>query len=546
MDFVPAIRDVLVAIRQERPLQEVMSLILESTCTLAHASQGSFIQLDPKKRELHINCVHGEAWTEEKQGLVLKYGQGITGRVAETGAPVLCTDVSQEPEYIALFDHVGSELAVPVFVEDKIWGILNMDADRVNAFDASTLTAITVFAELAASAIGLRLEIDRQTRLQQELLQAEKLASLGRIVASIAHEINNPLTAILGHASLLEMESELPAALRSSTQAIISETERAAALVKDLLGFARKDAGKKELADIHEIVAQACSLIKFQLKMRHIRLVKKSVSGPVPVEVNRQQIQQLLLILLHNAEQAIPDSEDGQIQVVVRRLGTRVSISIKDNGVGIPEDIQERIFEPFFTTKPVGKGTGLGLSLGHTIIETHGGSIKVCSRPGDGAEFIIDLPLALNVDGAEEEMPVEASDSTLSPLPDHAGRVLLVDDESQILDFLARFLNRHGYLTMIEGDGERALVRLKAESFDAVVSDMRMPGMDGWMFFEEAMKVDPAYAEKFIFISGDLVSEASRRRLRESQCRYFEKPFRLEALREAVAEVVANQAKSTA
>lgn len=543
MDYnpiAPAVRDVLTAIRHRKRVDEIVELILDRSCQLCNAVHGSFITLDEANGRLTVTSTHGSDWTLEKQACMLKIGQGITGRVAQTGIPYLCRDVTKDSHYYPLFDYVRSELAVPVIVTDKIWGIINIDGLMPYAFDDNTLATLTVFAELAAFAITLRIELNEQERLQRHLIQSEKLASLGEIIAGIAHEINNPLTSILSNASLLTLNrgGQRDAA---SIRAILEESRRCAELVRNLLSFSRQEAGDKEIIGINEIISQICSIKKYQLKVNNIRLLTETDPISYPIFVIPAQIQQILLNLVNNAEHAIPPSRlDGMVQLSVKRDGEKIKIRVMDNGGGIAPEVQQYIFDPFFTTKPVGEGTGLGLSIARSIAEAHGGNLSIESSSPAGTIFCLELPLAMSPETPKptavndpplvvanaQAQATSSADATSAP----AGRAILIDDEPLILEALSDYLEMQNITVTTMQDSRAALDLLRRERFDVIVSDIRMPGMDGLQLYEHARSLDKRYARQFIFMSGDLVRETTKSFVAATGCTCLKKPFTMDAL----------------
>lgn len=445
-----------------------------------------------------------------------------------TGEPFLCGDVTKETEYFPLFEYVRSELCVPVIVNDQIWGLINLDGLTVNEFNETDLSAQIIFAELASFAITSRLELNEQERLQQHLVQSEKLASLGEIIAGIAHEINNPLTSILGHASLLTLKRG-GAADDASIEAIMAESARTAALVKSLLAFSRKEIGNQQVVAVNDVVTQVCQMKKYQLKVNNIRLETDLEKVSYPIVACSQQLQQVLLNLINNAEQAMTEERrDGLIRISTRRLGEKIQILVADNGKGIPAEAQKFIFDPFFTTKPLGVGTGLGLSIAHTIIEKHGGNLEIAQTSSAGTTFKIELPLAhLGSVPVERNSITTLYGATLDPKP-RRGRVLVVDDEPQILETLCDYLRLQNIDAESAKDGASALEKLKADEFNLIVSDIRMPGVDGLQLYDQAKLQNPRYATNFVFMSGDLVRPSTRSFVESSGCICLEKPFPLQ------------------
>jgi len=547
----PAIRDILTAIRHRKSLEDVVALILDRSCQLADAVHGSFVKVDPDARELLITCVHGPDWTPEKQGLVLKVGEGITGKVAETGIPYLCADTSRDPDYYPLFDYVRSELVVPVMGDDRVWGIINLDGLEPNAFDANTLSSLRVFGELCAFAINLRREMLEQERWQARALKHEKLAALGEVIAGIAHEINNPLTSILGHANLLSLRHEL--LHDPSVQGILTEARRTADLVRSLLTFSRQDDLEKRIIDVCALVRSVSGIKQYHLRVNNITMeVDDCGHTPCPVRANAQQLQQVLLNLLNNAVQAIPeDRADGNIRVKVARRGEQVLITVEDNGIGISEEVQDQLFDPFFTTREIGQGRGLGLTIAHTILEQHGGGLSFDSLPAGGTRFTIHLPVAHDPTPEQTELGladiqegVPARDGA-APAANGNGkrahqpegwRILVVDDEPLILETLEAFLSASGLRPELARDGSEALERLREHDFDVILSDIRMPGMDGLAFYTAARELNERYGRHFLFMSGDLVREDTRAFVAKSGCPVLEKPFQMHQLLELLAQ----------
>lgn len=526
--LLPALRDVLAAIRQRQRVDDVVKLILERACALADAAHGSFVLVDHEAGRLSIGQVFGADWTSEKKLCQLPIGQGLTGRVASTGQPLLCPDTTLHPDYYPLFDHVRSELVVPVFVDNKVWGLINIDKPTPHAFDQTTLKLLTVFAELAAYAITLRLELSEQDKLYQKLLQSEKLASLGEALAGIAHEINNPLTAILGFTSLLELEP-LGKSATNAVHVIRSESERAAVLIKGVLEFSRKESGRRQFADLNDIVRQVVALKKFHFKNSPLKLVVSYEDAHCPVSVCPQQIKQVLINLITNAEQAMPEKRTGVITLTVGAQSDRVFVLVADNGAGIPTESRRFIFDPFFTTKAPGQGTGLGLSIAHSIMEAHGGRIRLGSSSAAGTAFILELPLASEAAMLLEANPAALADASL------AGRVLVIDDEPHILEALTAYLTLFNLKVHSATDGRTALARLASHRFDVIVSDIRMPVMDGIELYDRARQFDPRYEKRFVFMSGYLLRENTKAFLATSGVPYLEKPFSFDELRRMIA-----------
>jgi signal transduction histidine kinase/CheY-like chemotaxis protein len=519
-----AIRDVLGAIQDRRHVNEIINIILDRSCQLANALHGCFLTFEAGSGRLIITSTHGPDWTDEKRAKQYAVGEGIVGHVIETSESYLSGDVSTDPYFVELFPGMRSVVAAPVIISDKVWGVICLDGPDLNTFDEHSEALLAVFAELASFVICARVEQQEEDLHQHSKLDSAKQASLGDIIAGVAHEINNPLTSIITHASLLTLKRGGEAD-EISVKTIQEEAARTAELVKTLRSFGREEDAGMEVCGINEIVKQAVSIKKFPLEEKNIRLVTELEPFSLQVKANPGQIQDVLLNLIDNAEQAIPISRrDGVIRIKVARFSNRARLTISDNGIGIPPDKQKKIFDPFFTTRPVGKGMGLGLTTAYATIESHGGQLSLESSSPAGTRFIFDLHLAMSADTYLSAHGSALGQNAPVSKPG-TGKVLLVDDEPYILESLSDFLNTQQIETKTASDGLIALELLRAEPFDVIVSDIRMPGMDGMQLYNSAREVDARYGKNFIFITGDLVRGNNRNFVENTGCAYLEKPF---------------------
>lgn len=373
--------------------------------------------------------------------------------------------------------------------------------------------------------------------LYQELLQAEKMAALGQTVSGVAHELNNPLGAILALAERLRLQgaaTPLAAGLRT----LHKEAERAARIARQLLTFARKRQTTRLMVPINEVVAETVRLRESDLHRAGVR-VQTTLAADLPdVFADPHQLQQVVLNLLINAEHAIRRSGQGRLVDVRTALEDTdsVRIDVQDDGPGMTQEVLGHVFDPFFTTKDVGEGTGLGLSVAQAIVAEHGGRLSATSSAGAGATFSIVLPAA----GATVQAPRAALTAPVA-LPEAFGtglRVLLADDEPALAGAVADTLRDAGFDVTIAADGEEALARARAQTFDAVICDLRMPRVDGPTFYRTIAEISPPQARRVIFVTGDVTGTEAARFLDESGCRWLAKPFRLGELLRVVRDVV--------
>jgi signal transduction histidine kinase/BarA-like signal transduction histidine kinase len=388
--------------------------------------------------------------------------------------------------------------------------------------------------------VSERKKLDDETRdIYHQLLQAEKMAALGQTISGVAHELNNPLATILSWAERLTQKPNLDAAVRRGLDIILSESERSARIVRTLLTFARKRQTTRSMIDVNQIVRETLALRAYEQRVTNITVIDALAAGLPPAYADGHQVQQVLLNLIINAEQAML-SANGRGVLVLRTFHDNdreaVVLEINDDGPGIPEDVQSKIFDPFFTTKEVGKGTGLGLTVAYAIVQEHGGRIRLVSLPGAGASFFVELPVA----GAKMTTVNEpASLGRKTPIEVVAGASLLVvEDEAQLAAAVTESLRDAGYNVEHAADGEQALKRVAAQTFDLVVCDLKMPRVDGKAFFRELSAKSPKLAKRVIFVTGDVAGTDAEKFLDESGCRWLAKPFRLADLLRTVKEVL--------
>ena len=378
--------------------------------------------------------------------------------------------------------------------------------------------------------------------LQERLLQSEKMASVGQLVSGVAHELNNPLTGVMGFAQLL-LARDLDETVRTQVQTIYGEAERAAKIVQNLLSFARRRRPSKEMADVNALLQRVLELRSYDFTARGISLDMTLDTRMPAVWADPDQIQQVLFNIIKNAEQAMLDANGGgKLTVVTRSTESGISVSIYDDGPAIPPDIARRIFDPFFTTKDPGEGTGLGLTICYSIIDEHGGRIwtenlpPTLERPdGGGAVFHIELPIGMEEAGAGID---HAPGNGLAPGKATGRRVLVVDDEWSIRALLHDILRLDHHEVALASSGIEAADLAERERFDIILTDIKMPGMDGAAFYRHVQQQNPEQARRIIFITGDTVSPDTRAFLQSIPNPVLTKPFKIGPLRDAIEAVL--------
>jgi two-component system cell cycle sensor histidine kinase/response regulator CckA len=385
--------------------------------------------------------------------------------------------------------------------------------------------------------VSERKKLDDETRdLYHQLLQAEKMAALGQTVSGVAHELNNPLATILSWAERLSQRPSLEEPVRRGLETILSESERAARIVRNLLTFARKRQTTRAMVDVNQVVRETLALRAYEQRVTNITVIDALAAGLPQVFADGHQVQQVLLNLVINAEQAML-SANGRGVLVVRTWHDpdqeSVILEINDDGPGIPDELQPKIFDPFFTTKEVGKGTGLGLTVAYAIVQEHGGRIRLESRPNVGASFYVELPVTGVKLGPEPAARARLQGPTEAVV---GASILVVEDEAKLASAVADALRDAGYLVELAADGEIGLAKVKAQAFDLVICDLKMPRMDGKTFYKTLAAASPGLAKRVIFVTGDVAGTDAEAFLEESGCRWLAKPFRLGDLLRAVRE----------
>ena len=315
-------------------------------------------------------------------------------------------------------------------------------------------------------------DVTSQRLIEAKMFHTERVAALGQLVSGIAHELNNPLTSILGYAQILARSHAVPER-EGDVQCILQEAERAGRITKNLLLFARESNLDRTSVDVNEVVTRTVELRSYPLRLENIVVATDLDPELPPTVADAGQLQQVLLNLLLNAEQAIRQADGpGHIWVQTRRVAAdRLAFQVADDGPGVMPEAALRIFDPFFTTKPPGVGTGLGLSIASGIVHDHGGKIAFAERPGGGAVFTVELPAAEQTESATAEKPqlrlappVGGSHAPRLPAERRGQSILVVEDEPTVARLIADVLSAEGYAVDTALDSRDGLERIGRES----------------------------------------------------------------------------------
>jgi len=369
-------------------------------------------------------------------------------------------------------------------------------------------------------------------RLQDQLIQSEKMSAIGQLIAGVAHDLNNPLASVVGFADFLLEGRDVPSNLVEPIRVIQQEAERAASIVRNLLTFARKQDHARRATDLEPLLETTVTLLRTQMGSRRVEVILDVESNLPPIDADTGQIQQVFVNLINNASHAIEAAgRPGRVVIRARRWRDGVAVEVSDDGPGMTAEVAAQVFDPFFTTKPEGQGTGLGLSICQGIVKEHGGRIQLSTSPGRGALFTVELPRTSR--SAPEEGPA-AEPEAMPPL-----RILVIDDEPHILHYMRATLEAWGHGVEVAGDGEEGLELAVGGEFDLILSDLRMPRLTGREFFAALQERNPEAAQRVVFSTGDTVHGDTTAFLEAQAHPFLNKPFSLAELRALLARTAA-------
>lgn len=486
---------------------------------LRHAPVGIYVK-DQEGRYLLANPQMGDLM-----------GQPVEAVIGRTAADLLDADFAAE---VARDDRQVLEEARPLAVERRM--------ERPGAPYEWTLISrfpIQTRPDGPVQIAGFDIDISGQKRAEAELLrsqealyQSEKLTALGSLLAGVSHELNNPLSIVVAQSEMMELQAaDTPLAARAAEIRVAAE--RCAKIVQTFLAMARHRPPERRSVDINAMVDTALALVAYNLRSSGVRVERELGASLPPLWADADQLHQVIINLVINAQQAMQE-QSGERRLTIRTSTAgpdHLEIEVEDNGPGIPDDIRRRIFEPFFTTKAQGVGTGVGLSFSMGLVEAHGGTLRLEDN-GSGARFRIRLPMGAPVEPADT---VETVRPSIRPM----GRrtALVVDDEPGIARALAEYLELDGYECDIAGSGAQAMSRLQMQDYDLVVSDLRMPDMDGPALFAWIRAQRPELADRVCFATGDTLGDGAAQFLAREQRPFIEKPFTLASVRRLLGEV---------
>ena len=379
------------AVSRTLDVEEILKTALEALTHVTGHEIASLHLLSADGVTLELRADRGLSRQMREVNRVLTVGEGIIGRVAASGVTALVGDVMGSPDLLPSAhdavrrDRIRGFVCVPIHARGRRLGTLSLGRQTDDPFDEGEVALLEATAQQIAIALD-------NARLSAELVHAEKLSAVGELASGVAHEINNPLTTILGLSQLLLGRPDVTLAVRERVALVADEASRAARIVQNLLLFARHYPPERRPCSLVDVVHRVLELKAYQLEQDKVRVTTELADCPT-VWADENQMQQVLLNLVQNAHQAMArQAGDRLLTVRLRPREGRVAIEVLDTGPGIPPHILGRIFDPFFTTKPPGEGSGLGLSVSYGIVGQHGGRLYAENRPEGGAMFVVELP----------------------------------------------------------------------------------------------------------------------------------------------------------
>ncbi len=449
-----------------------------------------------------------------------------------------------------IFGGPGSELSRELLVANE--GILSNPApggkvegarrtvkvkDRLYDMSAAPL----VNPDGSTSIIEVLRDITERERAEEERRDVERkaqiasrLATVGEMASGIAHEINNPLTGVIGFAGLM-INEDMSEEHKKYIKIINNGAERVAAIVRRLLAFARQQKPERRAVVINEILATTVELRSYQMKTNNISMITRFDPELPPTVADGGQLQQVFLNIIINAEKEMKQAHDkGTLIIKTERTADRIIISFKDDGPGIAPQNLDKLFTPFFSTRKVGEGAGLGLSVCWGIIAEHNGKIYAQSPPGGGATFIVELPIVTGTVDSEIPLPAKQGPESLV-----VGKILAVDDNLEVQEFLHKVLAGAGHTVSTVDEALRALENLSRETYDLIMIDVKLPGMSGIDLYRRLKEIPGARSIPVIFITGDVMASDTREFLDITPVPYLTKPFEIPDLLQCVDRTLA-------
>ncbi len=543
-------------------LPELCISIVNAIIDFTPAENCSIMLIDPETASLNLVVAKGRDdrgsffGTNDLPTTVFARGEGAAGWAAENDRVLSIEDCETDQRFVKLDSaakEVNSVICAPISTGGSVMGVINCSHSKKRSFSDTDKQNVALVADHCAVMLEKALALDKQkneksrleknvndnaTRLseaqraladlKEQLLRSERFATLGEMLASVAHELNNRIAPILVYSQMLRQQAANEK--DEKRLRVIEESAMGAkAILETFLNYSRPDSKEKTPANLNQILQKTLTLTEYKLRNHGIN-VSLDLSPDLPLTtVNEKQIAQVFLNIVNNAVHAM-EHTGGELRIRSSHDGNCVRFSVSDTGPGVPPELKERIFEPFFTTKDAGKGTGLGLSISRRYLEEHNGRVCLDDTQTPGAHFIIEIPRTDCRDASD--------DASAGGPPEGAAKILVVDDDSTIRDVIRDILGP-GYSIQFAADGNDATNKLERDAFDLLVIDYHMPGFDGKQLYEWVVRNRPSLQNRIIFSTGDIYHREIREFFESTGCHCLIKPFSTSDLREIVSVALA-------
>jgi len=524
-----ALNAMAVIATQSFDLDEILNLTLRQVISLLGAETGSIYLADADQMTFRRRAAWGQRSSDRAKLAEVLLTDGFGDLVTRSRTDVITAEyLPHLPTSVSDFiraDGIGSWIWVLLWSKDKPMGMMGISSRKQREYTSNDENLLVAIGRQLATTIE-KVRLYEETcrayedlrKTQEQLLQSEKMSAVGQLISGVAHELNNPLTAILGYAQLLESEG-LNERATDFAQKLFKQAQRTHRVVQNLLSFARQRKPQKEQVDLRKVLEETLTLRDYDLKVNNIKVEREVASTMPAVTADPHQLEQVFLNIINNAVDAmLENGRSGTLKVYLYEKEGNVHAEFHDSGPGIKEP--HRIFDPFYTTKSVGKGTGLGLSICYGIIQEHGGQIAARNRDDGGAVIEVRLPAAATV--AVQEAPATA------PRRESAieGRILLVENEEAVMEFERDVLGGAGaeVVTCMSADQMKSL--LASQLFDAVIMDGRMPGHGGLQeLYRWLADSHPALTRHLLVTFSSVAEPETRSFLHDNKVSYLVKPF---------------------
>jgi PAS domain S-box-containing protein len=547
-DAISELRATYIELTTDRP--KFFEYLLGNILNLTESVYGFIGEVleDEDGKFLKTYWISDISWNEETKKLyqdvaphfIFRNLNTLFGSVIKSGKPLLTNDAPHHPEAYGIpkgHPPLNAFMGIPIYYSGKFIAMAGV-ANRDIGYDNDFLNMLSPYFDVIGEMIHAKLIEDELQKQINLTMHNARLASIGQLAAGVGHEINNPLTIISGQLFFMEQglskAGTLDGELETRILKIKNSINRITNIVRGLKTFSRSDDDKLGRFDLYELILETTDMLKDIFQQEGVTLQFDSKKFEGIVFGNRGRIQQVLVNLISNAKDATNAKSDRQIGIYISKKLQEISVSISDNGCGISDEIKDRIFDPFFTTKDINKGTGIGLSLVNTIIKEHHGKIDLQTKVNVGTTFTFTLPLQ-NTPGVRSiEDSSKASKKVLFDC-----EILIVDDEEDIREILGLLVGSICRKVHLCSNGQEALTFLKDHPVKVVISDMKMPEMDGFKLLDQVLKMDFKERPEFVFISGGVdLHPAQEQIMRDFTQGMISKPFTLEDIIKKLEQIV--------